>query len=80
MCVNDGEDPEVATKALQRAGIDLHLVPDPDRRISRAYGISCWPTVVHVDRAGRIADVRFGLDPRHPRSSRTQNSNTKATP
>jgi peroxiredoxin len=62
LCVNDGEPREVAERALQERGVDLKLVTDPDRAVSRRYGVSCWPTVVRVDRKGRVAGVRFGLE------------------
>jgi len=38
---------------------------DPERRIARRYGISCWPTVVRVDAEGRVAGARFGLEHAH---------------
>ena len=61
--VNDGEDPVLAAQVLAQHGEDLQLVPDPERVLSRKYGVSCWPTVVRVDPEGRIAAVRFGLEP-----------------
>jgi len=63
LCVNDGEDPELAAEVLERVDSRLKLVPDPERLLSRRYGVSCWPTVVRVDGGGRIAGVRLGLDP-----------------
>ncbi len=62
LCVNDGEDSARAEAALKERGLDLALVPDPDRAIARRYGVTCWPTVVRLDRGGRIAGIRFGLE------------------
>ena len=62
LCVNDGEAPERAAEALKRHRLDLTLVPDPKRVLAQRYGVTCWPTVVRVDRQGRIAGVRFGLE------------------
>jgi hypothetical protein len=61
LCINDGETPEHAAATLKRLGLHVTLVPDPERKLARSYGVSCWPTVVRIDRAGRIADVRLGL-------------------
>ncbi|TAH39461.1 MAG: TlpA family protein disulfide reductase [Planctomycetota bacterium] len=63
LCVNDGEDPELAARTLAQLDPSLRLVPDPQRLLSRRFGVCCWPTTVRVDGAGRIADIRLGLDP-----------------
>ncbi len=62
LCVNDGEPPERAAAALKERGLDVVLVPDEKRVLARQYHVSCWPTVVRIDPAGRIADVRLGLE------------------
>jgi len=64
--VNDGEQPELAVRFLKRHGLAFeHAASDPERRIARGYGISCWPTVVRVDAEGRVAGARFGLEHAH---------------
>ena len=64
--VNDGEDPELAARFLKQQGLAFeHTATDADRRLSRRFGISCWPTVVHLDAEGRVAAARFGLEHEH---------------
>jgi hypothetical protein len=63
LLVNDGEDPELAQRKLKELGLGFPMVPDPDRAIARRYGIVAWPTVVQVDREGRVAEIRLGLEP-----------------
>lgn len=64
--VNDGEDPELAARFLKQHGLAFeHTATDADRRLSRRYGISCWPTVVRLDAEGRVAAARFGLEHEH---------------
>jgi peroxiredoxin len=36
------------------------VVADPDRSISKAYGIAMWPTVVTIDEAGTVRSVGYG--------------------
>jgi peroxiredoxin len=64
LAVNDGESEAVARKAFKAAGLERSiLVIDPDREISAAYGINCWPTAITVDPDGSISDVQLGLPP-----------------
>jgi hypothetical protein len=64
--VNDGEDPQVAARFLKEQGLAFeHTATDPERRLSRRYGITCWPTVVRLDAEGRVAAARFGLEHVH---------------
>jgi hypothetical protein len=66
---NDGERPELAARFLKQHGLDFeHTASDPERKLSRRYGISCWPTVVRVGADGRIAGARFGREHAHARS------------
>jgi AhpC/TSA family len=39
---------------------DVIVIPDPEREISQAYGVSIWPTVVFVDAEGSVREVRSG--------------------
>jgi peroxiredoxin len=36
------------------------IIADPDRSISKAYGIAMWPTVVSIDEAGIVRSVGYG--------------------
>jgi peroxiredoxin len=60
LAINDGEAVEHAREVFERHGVAATLVPDPDRRIARLYGIHCWPTTVSIDERGRVWDVQMG--------------------
>jgi peroxiredoxin len=60
LAIADGESREIAEKAAAAAKITATVVPDPARAISRAYGISAWPTVVYLDARGLVREVRQG--------------------
>jgi peroxiredoxin len=60
LCINDGEEPEAARRAAEAAGLRGILVTDPQRRISQAYGVDTWPTVISVDAAGVVRSVEQG--------------------
>jgi hypothetical protein len=62
LCINDGESPERAAAALKQHELDVVLVTDPDRTLARRFDVACWPTVVRIDREGRVAAVRLGLE------------------
>ena len=51
LAVSDGESRGIAEKAASAAKITATVVADPTRAISRAYGITAWPTVVYLARA-----------------------------
>jgi peroxiredoxin len=63
LAVNDGEEPQFAEKFLRQAGLSLPFVPDPDRRIAKAFGVSCWPTTVTIDEQGIVRRIQFGISP-----------------
>lgn len=66
--VNDGESPEGAAKFLKQHGFAFeHTATDPARRLASRYGITCWPTLVHLDADHRIQSARFGLEHEHTR-------------
>jgi hypothetical protein len=60
LCINDGEEPESARRAAEAAGLQGILVTDPNRRISQAYGVDTWPTVISIDAAGVVRSVEQG--------------------
>jgi len=69
LTVNDGEDPQIAEKLFARNNITLNLVTDPDRRISKLCGVSCWPTTVILSSEfGRVQQIYYGL-PELPRDT-----------
>jgi peroxiredoxin len=59
VAVNDGDDAETVQHA-SKEGFDMPLFADPQRRLSSAFGVNCWPTTVTIDEDGVIAGVCFG--------------------
>jgi peroxiredoxin len=60
LAINDGESGEAATQTASDARFAATVVPDPSQSISRAYGISGWPTTVLIDALGVVREVRQG--------------------
>jgi peroxiredoxin len=58
LAINDG-DPDSNKKFA--AGNGLLVIVDREQQISRAYGVSIWPTVLFLDKLGVVKDIRFGL-------------------
>jgi peroxiredoxin len=59
LAINDGEATELVRKVAAQQKLPATLVPDPQREISRAYGVSIWPTVVFIDAAGLVRNVHY---------------------
>jgi peroxiredoxin len=60
LAICDGDPLEVARQAAAQHGITAVLVPDPDRDIAQACGISLWPTTIFLDSSGLVSNVRYG--------------------
>jgi|GEM_PF-1339390 len=60
LAINDGEALELAKKVAAENGLSAIMVPDPERDISLAYGVSIWPTTVFIDARGLVRDIRYG--------------------
>jgi len=60
VAVNDGDSVDLATRVAGENGFAALLVTDPERRVSRAYGITIWPTIVEVDAGGVVRRVQHG--------------------
>jgi len=67
LAINDGEDPERATKFFTLHNLTLNLFVDQDRRISKLCGVSCWPTTVLL-KFGLVQQIYYGVPelPRDP--------------
>src|SRR5262245_46849879 len=61
LAVNDGEPEPHAKETFRRSKLPGHLVVDPGRDLAKAYGISCWPTLVSLDPAGRVEAIWLGV-------------------
>ncbi len=60
LATNDGEAPELVQKVAAENGLSAIVVPDPQREISAAYGVSIWPTIVSIDAFGLVREIRYG--------------------
>jgi peroxiredoxin len=60
LAVNDGEPVELARRAAEEHAISATLVPDPERAISTAYGVSLWPTTVLLDGQSVATSIAYG--------------------
>jgi hypothetical protein len=60
LAINDGDTSALARKTAESNGFVAHLVTDPEREISTAYGVGLWPTIVSVDGVSSITGLRFG--------------------
>jgi peroxiredoxin len=60
LAINDGDDPVVAQKVFGAKRLALTFVADPDRRISHAYGVRCWPTTITLDERGIVQETQLG--------------------
>ena len=58
--IDDGPAPDRTVQQAVAASDNTTIVPDPTRAISKAYGISAWPTTVYIDAQGVVRDVRHG--------------------
>ena len=60
LAICDGEPLEAARQAAAQHGITAVLVPDPDRDIAQACGITLWPTTIFLDSSGLVSNVSYG--------------------
>jgi len=60
LAINDGDTAELAKRVAAEHGLSAIVVPDPQREISAAYGVSIWPTIVFIDAFGLVREIRYG--------------------
>lgn len=65
LAIGDGESAEGAARLAKRAELPFPVIPDPDRSISRRFGVGCWPTIVWIGPNMRVEAVDFGLGSVH---------------
>jgi peroxiredoxin len=70
--VGDGETGEAAAKVAKEEALPFPVIPDPERAISRRYGVGCWPTTVWIGPNMRVEAVNFGLTPMNGGRDRSQ--------
>ena len=57
-----GADARQAEALKNELGLDIIVLPDPNRTISNRFGIGVWPTAMTIDRAGVVSAVETGVD------------------
>jgi peroxiredoxin len=57
-----GTDPGGLDPIRKELGLRFPLVPDPEHRVARAFGVRCWPTTFAITPDGRIDHVQLGRD------------------
>jgi hypothetical protein len=68
VAIADGEAQKQVDHVLHHNGLDILVVPDPDRSIARRCGINCWPTMITVRKDGLISRINFGAGRPRPSS------------
>jgi peroxiredoxin len=41
-------------------GLTFALVPDPEHRVARAFGVRCWPTTIALGPDGAVEGIQLG--------------------
>jgi peroxiredoxin len=59
LAIVDGKNGRGA-KSLPDLGSSVTVVPDPDRKIANAYGVTVWPTTLFVDARGIVTNSSHG--------------------
>lgn len=60
VAVCDGEGPDRVAELVRDRRLPFLVLPDPDRRIARAFGVWCWPATVWVRADQRIEAIDLG--------------------
>jgi len=61
IAVGDGEGPERVAELVEEREFPFLVLADPDRLVSRAFGVWCWPATVWIRTDGRIEAIDLGL-------------------
>ena len=61
LAINDGDPVETAKRVAAENRFSATLVTDPSRKISVAYGVDIWPTIISVDALGVARTIRQGI-------------------
>jgi peroxiredoxin len=75
VAIADGEDAQRTAEIAREHKLAFAMIPDPDRRVSRQYGVNCWPTIVSINENGLVDLVHSGIThkrevpPEHSRAS-----------
>ncbi len=61
IAVGDGEGPERVAELVEEREFPFLVLADPDRLVSRAFGVWCWPATVWIRTDGRIEAIDLEL-------------------
>jgi hypothetical protein len=61
LAIGDGEGPDQVSEVARAERLPFPLLPDPERSISKRYGVGCWPVTVWIRPDMRVEAVDFGL-------------------
>ena len=59
--INTSDDPDKAIAFARQKGLSFPIVSDEDGKVSQAFGVSSLPTIVVVDKNGKVMAVRSGV-------------------
>lgn len=63
IAVGDGESPDRVAEVAKERRLPFLVLPDPDRRVSRMFGVWCWPCTVWIRPDQRVEAIDFGVAP-----------------
>jgi peroxiredoxin len=63
IAIGDGESPERVAEIVKEKGFPFLVLPDPNRRVSRMFGVWCWPCTVWIRPDQRVEAIDFGAAP-----------------
>jgi hypothetical protein len=65
VALHGGKDRKMLDETRKQHRLTLGLSHDPEQRIARIYGVSCWPTTISINADGIINHVQFGIVHEH---------------
>ena len=65
LAVNGGEERTVLAEVRRQHNLTFTLIHDPGQRITRLYGVQCWPTTVSINPDGIVDHIQFGVAHTH---------------
>ena len=60
LAINIDEEPEKAMKLMKKLGVDLTVLFDADKQVSKQYQIDAMPMTIILDRSGEVRYIHRG--------------------
>jgi thiol-disulfide isomerase/thioredoxin len=60
-----GADARGLDEIRKRLGVLFALVPDPEHRVARMFGVRCWPTTIALNPNGDVEHIQMGVSHEH---------------